>query len=198
MKNKIIILICILVSNLTLAQNFDINILKQLNGKRNTSLDNFFVNTSNAVPVATTILPVGMLVTGLIKKDKKLIHNGLGVALTYGINTVATFGLKYAVARPRPAVTYPGVLDPLDDLTKNSFPSGHTSNAFSTATIISIQYPKWYVVVPSYTVASLTAYSRMHMGVHYPSDVITGAAVGVLSAFVSNKLNNRFHRYDGK
>jgi membrane-associated phospholipid phosphatase len=50
-------------------------------------------------------------------------------------------------------------------------------------------YPKWYVVVPSFVWASSVGYSRMHLGVHYPSDVLVGALVGSGSAVLMNKAN---------
>jgi membrane-associated phospholipid phosphatase len=50
-------------------------------------------------------------------------------------------------------------------------------------------YPKWYVVVPSFVWASSVGYSRMHLGVHYPSDVLVGAMVGSSSAFLTQKAN---------
>ncbi|MGB8358080.1 MAG: phosphatase PAP2 family protein, partial [Bacteroidales bacterium] len=56
-----------------------------------------------------------------------------------------------------------------------------------------LDYPKWYVIVPSYAYAGTVAYSRMHLGVHYPSDVLAGALIGsgcaVLSHYVNKKLN---------
>ena len=65
-----------------------------------------------------------------------------------------------------------------------SFPSGHTSDAFSLATALSIVYPKWYVVVPAYAWAVTVGYSRMALGVHYPGDVLAGALIGAGSAYL--------------
>jgi membrane-associated phospholipid phosphatase len=53
---------------------------------------------------------------------------------------------------------------------------------------LSLNYPKWYVVVPSYAWASLVGYSRMAIGMHYPSDVLIGALVGSASSFLVYKL----------
>jgi membrane-associated phospholipid phosphatase len=49
-------------------------------------------------------------------------------------------------------------------------------------------YPKWYVIVPSYSWAVAVGYSRMHMGMHYPSDVLMGAIIGTASSFLSFKV----------
>ena len=67
-------------------------------------------------------------------------------------------------------------------------PSGHTSAAFYSATSLSILYPKWYVIVPSYLWASSVAWARMYEGVHYPSDVFVGAVVGAGSAWIAYKV----------
>ena len=65
-----------------------------------------------------------------------------------------------------------------------SFPSGHTSLSFATATALSRAYPKWYVIVPAFLWAGSVGYSRMYMGVHNPSDVLTGSVLGIGTASV--------------
>jgi membrane-associated phospholipid phosphatase len=70
-----------------------------------------------------------------------------------------------------------------------SFPSGHTSDAFATATSLSIAFPKWYVIAPSFLWACSVGYSRMDLGVHYPSDVMAGAIIGAGSAYLCYKAN---------
>ena len=75
-----------------------------------------------------------------------------------------------------------------------SFPSGHTSLAFSTAASLSIQFNKWYVTLPAYLWAGSVAYSRMYLGVHYPTDVLGGAAVGIGSAYLAHWLNQKFFK----
>jgi membrane-associated phospholipid phosphatase len=60
--------------------------------------------------------------------------------------------------------------------------------AFATATSLSLVCPKWYVILPSFTYASLMGYSRMYLGVHYPSDVLIGALIGSGSAYLSHYI----------
>ena len=67
-------------------------------------------------------------------------------------------------------------------------PSGHTALAFALATSAALEYKKWYVAVPAFLWASAVGYSRMYLGVHYFSDVLTGAAVGVGSAYLARYL----------
>ena len=109
---------------------------------------------------------------------------GAGLVASSGI----TYVMKRAINRPRPFVTYPDI-QKLTDGGSPSFPSGHTSIAFAAATSLSLEYPKWYVIVPSCAWAGTVGYSRMHLGVHYPSDVLAGAVVGAGSSFVTYKVN---------
>lgn len=105
---------------------------------------------------------------------------------------VITWSMKKGVGRERPAVNDPAFVAVLD-LHNNSFPSGHTSEAFSMATSLSMKYPKWYVIVPAFAYAGYTGYSRLYLGVHYPTDVLAGAIVGSGSAWLTCKLNQWLH-----
>lgn len=141
-------------------------------------------------PVSVGI-PAGLIITGWAQKDSSLIHNGLYIGGSILASGIITVGLKYGINRERPFVTYPEI-EKLTEAGSPSFPSGHTSMAFSTATSISISYPKWYVIAPSFLWASGVGYSRMHLGVHYPSDVFVGALVGSGSAWLCHILNRKF------
>lgn len=59
----------------------------------------------------------------------------------------------------------------------HSFPSGHSASSFAAATALSIYYPK--AAPLAFTVATGVAASRVHLGVHFPSDVTVGAAIGI-------------------
>lgn len=104
------------------------------------------------------------------------------------LNTGITYGMKYAINRQRPYDRYEDI-NPVLTSGSPAFPSGHTSTAFTTAMNLSLAIPKWYVAVPAFTWASAVGYARMHLGVHYPSDVLMGAVVGAGSAWLSHKAN---------
>jgi len=170
------------------AQNLDIRILRSINSPQTLNSDGFFRFTSNSAAYVVVGVPLGIGITGLIKHDKKIIRKACIIGVASAINSGIVTILKYSINRERPFVTYP-------DITKKSaagspsFPSGHTSSAFATATSLSLEFPKWYVIAPSYLWAGTVGYSRMHLGVHYPSDVLCGAIIGTGSAFLAYKAN---------
>jgi membrane-associated phospholipid phosphatase len=174
------------------SQNIDIRLLRSFNSSESLPSDNFFRFVSNSDAFVVTGVPVGMAVTGLIKRDKELFRNACVTAISSTLNAGVTNALKYSINRDRPFITYP-------DITKKSkagspsFPSGHTSSAFATATSVSLSYPKWYIIVPSYLYAGTVAYSRMDLGVHYPSDVIAGAVIGSGCAYLTYKVNQKLN-----
>jgi undecaprenyl-diphosphatase len=91
----------------------------------------------------------------------------------------------------RPFESYSDIIKKLDG-GGASFPSGRTSAAFATATYLSLEYLKLYVIVPSYSWASSVGYSRMYLGVHYPSDVLGGMIVGVGIFLPISKQMNQY------
>jgi membrane-associated phospholipid phosphatase len=179
--------------NLSFAQNWDIDLLKQINLERNKSLDPSFKFITNSVSPMSIGTPMAVLGLGLIQKDSSLKSKGIIMVEALCVNAFTTTALKLAVKRDRPFVTYP-YLDKQADAGSYSFPSGHTSSAFAFATSLSLAFPKWYVIAPAYLYASAAGYSRMHLGVHYPSDVLAGAVVGTGSALLSNYLQQKFRK----
>jgi membrane-associated phospholipid phosphatase len=194
---KILLFALLLLSVTTYSQNLDIRILRQINEHRNTHLDGTFKAFSNSVSPISIAAPILIFGTGLIEKDQELKQKGLVIGASFLVTTVITTTLKHAINRARPFETYPDI-QKLSAGGSSSFPSGHTSDAFSTATSLSLAFPKWYVIAPSYVYASAVGYSRMHLGVHYPSDVLAGAIIGAGSAFLCFKaqkwINHRNRR----
>ena len=173
------------------SQNWDIDLLKEINLERNKSLDPTFKFITNSVSPISLGAPIAVLGLGMIQKDSSLKSKGIFMVEALCVNALTTTALKLAFKRDRPFVTY-SFLDKQADAGSYSFPSGHTSSAFAFATSLSLAFPKWYVIAPSYVYACAAGYSRMHLGVHYPSDILAGAIVGAGSAFLSNYLQQKF------
>lgn len=197
MKKTLTIFLFLISYQSIFAQNFDINLLRNINLNRNQKLDGFFIGLSNSEATTSVLLPIGIYTVGLLKKDSLSKQYGMMMVGSLVINTVITVGLKRSFQRTRPFNEYDDI-DNLIDENSYSFPSGHTSTAFSTATSLSLAYPKWYIIAPAYLWAGSIAYSRLHLGVHYPSDVLVGALVGTGSAWLSQYLTKKFQQYRRK
>jgi len=106
---------------------------------------------------------------------------------SFGTTMAATYALKYSVNRTRPnGAPY-------------SFPSGHTSASFSSATYIHLRYGYKKAVLP-YIAATFVGWSRVEANKHYVSDVLAGAALGAFSSyFFTERKNTRVNAFsDGK
>ena len=192
LDEKIAGCICFIVLTFSIsvsAQNADINILKSINASGSNFKDHFFKTTSNSVAVINIAAPVSLFTASLIGHDKNLRNQSLYMAGAYLISTGITQSLKRIVKRERPFEKYNFIIQ-RTHTDSYSFPSGHSSSAFNTATSLSIVFPKWYVIVPSYAWATAVAYGRMYQGVHYPSDVLAGAVIGAGSAWLSFKIQH--------
>jgi len=162
-------------------QRLDDRILIDLSEHRTVEKTNFFMFLSRYNNLVNAAVPAGVFAGGVIGNDKGTRQNALYIASSSAVNYVFTTLIKKLVRRPRPflgtikinAVYHPG---------QTSFPSGHSSSAFTTAASIRQVYNKWYVIVPAYLWAGSIGYSRLYLGVHYPSDVATGALLGTGTA----------------
>ena len=179
------------------SQKFDINTLRDINLKRDKSLDPTFKFFTNSVVPVTIGAPLVIYAVGYLNKDIDLKRKGIYIGETFLVNAFVTTALKYSVNRARPYVTY-AEIDKQTSGGSGSFPSGHTSDAFATATSLSIAFPKWYVIAPSFIWASAVGYSRMDLGVHYPTDVFAGAIIGSGSAYFCYKLNHWMNKKSNK
>ncbi len=189
LKNKqLIVLLSFLLFLSNSQAQFDYQGMQSLHSNRKQNFDPFFKVVTHSVTPVMFALPVSSLGTWVITKDKKYLRNTFLQLEAMAINGLITLSLKELVKRPRPFVTYPE-FDNLVSAGSYSFPSGHTSSAFNTATALTLSCPKWYLIVPAYTWASLAGYSRIHLGVHYPTDVLMGAFVGSGSAVAGYYLN---------
>lgn len=161
------------------AQNTDLRILKSINKTDHKFWDESMRITSDGVFPFMVISPTALWLTGYINKDETMKRNGVKTVIAIGGNILITEALKRSVKRPRPYTSYPDDIILRKKTTGFSFPSGHTSSAFATATALTLSTKKWYVGVPAFAYAGLVGYSRMRLGAHYGSDVLVGVLVGV-------------------
>jgi undecaprenyl-diphosphatase len=122
-------------------------------------------------------------VTGGSRGRRAALHGLLGIALT---STVVNGPLKLLLRRKRPSLSLLGRPTLVTMPGSFSFPSGHSASAFAFATGVAREYPA--AGVPVSIAAGVVAYSRVYAGVHYPSDVLVGAALGVGAAGVAGVL----------
>jgi decaprenylphosphoryl-5-phosphoribose phosphatase len=114
------------------------------------------------------------------------------VAIAAGAADLLAYGIKAAVDRERPSAVYaepdPLVRAPHD----HSFPSGHAATSFACATTLTFLAPR---LAPAFfLLAAAIAWSRVYVGVHYPLDVLGGAALGVVVAIALRMLLGALRR----
>lgn len=169
-----------------IAQNWEANFVRSIN-KENGNSDLWRITNKSAKPISAG-LPLALLATGLITKDKPLQNEAAEMLGGLVLTIATTEGLKQMVNRPRPYQQYAQIF-PDEYLDGKSFPSGHTSVAFFTATSLSINHPKWYVIVPAYSWAAGVTYARLYYGQHNPTDLLASAIIGAGSAYAADRIN---------
>jgi len=170
---------------------WDLNLLAKINGGPEKS-DRFWEVYTNSITYVTVGTPLLVGGVGVLKKDDLIKRQFVGMAGGLALNGFITVAMKYGIERPRPFASHGDLIYKKTEAGSLSFPSGHTSSAFQWATSCVLAKPKWYVAVPAYMYACGIGYSRMHLGAHYPTDVLGGAVVGTVSAFASYYINNWF------
>ncbi len=175
------------------AQNWDINTLKRINRIDNSFIRGYSKTFSKTEPYVALGIPVALGTYALFDKDRGLLNDAIYIGTSVAEAFTVTYAMKYAVYRERPFEHYPDLIDKRENASSPSFPSTHVATAFSLATSLSIKYPKWYIIAPTYAWACSVGFARMNEGVHYPSDVIAGAAIGtgcaVINMYVNKWLN---------
>lgn len=107
----------------------------------------------------------------------------IGVGLLEGV-IIGNVLIKNLVARERPCWINENVQMLISIPQDYSFPSGHTLSSFIAATII-IHFNRW-MGIAAYVLASIIAFSRLYLYVHFPTDVLTGILIGITIGMASN------------
>jgi membrane-associated phospholipid phosphatase len=148
---------------------------------------NDYRRASNITGIYIPVAAAGTaLFAGTIRHDEHLRETG-ALAMTAMADTqLLTSFLKFATDRARPEATglnsqsgsfWPGGSH---SSSADSFPSGHTANAFAVAHVIADEYPGWKVKLAVYSLAAATGFERIQGREHFPSDVLVGGAIGYL------------------
>ena len=175
-----------------LAEGFDLPILDWIAA-------NLWCPLLDAVmPVITVLGDAGifwMVIAAalLLFKKTRRVGLGMGIAMLMGL-LLCNLTLKPLCQRPRPYDYQFDVFNKLIPLLIEqqhdfSFPSGHTIACFEAAGVIALNNKKWGI--PALILASLIAFSRLYLYVHYPTDVLVSVLLGLALAFVGNQLAHR-------
>jgi membrane-associated phospholipid phosphatase len=191
-KYYLFLLILLLFPGLASAQNLDLDILKRINPIHPNS--KYWLQTSASVYWLPGIIAAGSLGYGFLRGDIQARYNACDLVISIAFSQLVSEVLKVTVNRERPADRYPYEIFVSSTTHGGSFPSGHTSAAFATATTLALEYRKWYIVVPAYLWAGSVAYSRMYLGKHYPSDVLAGIVIGIGSGFFSQWVTKKLFK----
>jgi undecaprenyl-diphosphatase len=148
-------------------------------------LDKFFslITSVNNWYIAYVIL-LGISWTKGGKRGKIAV---IGVILLIIVSDQTGYRLlKELFARPRPCDILTDVITPVGCTGTYSFPSNHALNNFAAAFFFYKLFPKLKWVL--FITAGLVAISRVYLGLHYPSDIIGGALIGIVFGYIFSKL----------
>lgn len=105
--------------------------------------------------------------------------------------------LKNLVGRMRPYEIIGNLIPLIENPIDYAFPSGHTASSFAAAAILYRKLPKRFGV-PALILATLIGFSRLYLGVHYPSDVLYGMVSGVVISYIAEVVMNKVFDHWGE
>jgi len=158
----------------------DVSLLYAANGAHHPLLDAvmLFVTDIKKTGILLLLVWLGLLWKGGGKGRTVALMLLLLILIT---DQLSSHVLKDLFGRVRPCEVLDGVRAIDGCRHSPSFPSSHAVNSFAAATLFALHYRRW-VAWLAFGLAALVSYSRIYLGLHYPSDVLGGAVIGVLCA----------------
>lgn len=127
----------------------------------------------------------------LIPKKTRMI--GLTALIAIAIGALITnVCLKNIVARTRPYEVVDGLTRLIEAQHDYSFPSGHTCVSFAAAGVYFSMFSKRFWAWSSIVLATLIMFSRLYVGVHYPTDVLAGLLAGIFAAWLAYMIYEKW------
>ncbi|HTR82519.1 MAG TPA: phosphatase PAP2 family protein [Bacteroidota bacterium] len=165
--------------------NLDVRIFRQINNAQSSFKSSLLgVTDYSVLPIAVAV-PAVMTAYGFAESQDDLFQSGVLTGASEVVSYSVRYVLKVGIKRRRPYDALSNVhASHLDSADPYSFPSGHSTAAFALATMLTFRYPRPEVYVPVFLWAGLVGYGRVYFGLHYPSDVIAGALIGMGSSIL--------------
>jgi undecaprenyl-diphosphatase len=173
---------------------FDIKILEWINHNRIKGLDQYLIFVTNTAYLTAALITIFIIAFAFFKKSRELKIRGWQLLFAFILNSVVITILKHLVNRVRP-FKVDKLIEKLSAGGSPSFPSGHTADAFLIAISLTLLFSKhkWWLALV-WIWAIVVAYSRMALGVHYPSDVLGSMVIGGLIAAIVNSFFKKNYR----
>jgi YegS/Rv2252/BmrU family lipid kinase len=164
---------------------FDRRLFDRLTREERRIADLTLRNLSNSANRSLLWLTIAgaMAMFGGTRARRAALRGAVSIAIT---STLVNLPLKYLARRRRPAIPRDDRPLPISMPGSFSFPSGHSASAFAFATGVAMEHPR--MALPILPLAAGVAYSRVHLRVHYPFDVLAGAAIGALMGITSGSV----------